>query len=85
MKAGRAESGGAKGTFCPGPGISQEASEDPRKKKKKKKKEGKKKETERVKFASGLLFLSAAVKAGEETENRVRKVEIDDKNIVCVK
>ena len=30
-------------------------------------------------------FLSVALKGGDKTQNRMRKVEIDDKNIVYVK
>ena len=37
---------------------------------------------ERKKFAPGPLSLSAALKAGDKTQSRMRKVDIDDKNIV---
>jgi len=52
----------------------------PKRRKEKKKKEKKTKE----KFDPGPLFLSVALKAGDKTQNQMRKVEIDDKNIVYV-
>jgi len=42
------------------------------------------KKEEKEKYAPGPLF-SAALKAGNKIQNRMRKVEIDDKNVVYIK
>ena len=68
LKAGRAKGRGAKETFCPGPEFYTGSGRVSGKR------------TEKKKFASGPLFLSAALKAGDETQNRIH-----DENIVCIK
>jgi len=75
LKSGQGQGQGVMGIFSPGAGIFHgNFTWDPRRPPGKMRKKKEKKESEEETFVPGPLFLSAALKAGDGTQNRMRKV-----------